>query len=254
MKPLRILLLEDSPLDAELIIASLADGGVECHPTWVQTRSEYLHALERPEIDLILADYSLPGFDGYAALEIARERCLTVPFVFVSGALGEELAIETVKRGATDYVLKHRLERLVPSVRRALAEASERAERKKAEESLRFLAEASAVLNARLDDLATMDALARFVVPQVADWCVVDLVDGDGSLRRLPVAHADPATAGLARSIERHFPIGLDDASGPSEVLRTGKSRLLTEIDDEMLRRAAPGDGHLAGLRGLGLL
>jgi signal transduction histidine kinase len=86
---------------------------------------------------LILSDYSLPGFDGYAALSIAKAKCPDIPFIFVTGTMGEEVAIETLKNGATDYVLKHRLARLVPSVHRALREAQERSERRRAQEQLR---------------------------------------------------------------------------------------------------------------------
>src|SRR5215204_3507579 len=137
MKALHILNLEDSPLDAELIHATLNDGGVECEILRVQTRADFVGALESGDFDLILADYSLPSFDGLSALEVAQEMSPEVPFILVSGALGEERAIEALKSGATDYVLKQRLERLVPAVQRALREAEERTERKRAEEELR---------------------------------------------------------------------------------------------------------------------
>ena len=144
--PLRILLLEDNPNDAELIQELLDADHLVCELTRVQTRAEFLAALKAAEIDLILADYKLPSFDGISALKIAMSERPDLPFIFVSGTLGEELAIEALKIGATDYVLKTRLSRLVPSVQRALREAQERAERKKAEEALRrsemYLAEA----------------------------------------------------------------------------------------------------------------
>ncbi|MCY7274945.1 MAG: response regulator, partial [Phormidesmis sp. CAN_BIN44] len=123
---LQFLLLEDSSLDAELIQATLTNGDVECKLVRVQTRSAFVEALNSMTFDLILSDYSLPSFDGVAALDIARDTCPQVPFILVSGTLGEELAIDTLKRGATDYVLKQRLERLVPAVNRALREAQER--------------------------------------------------------------------------------------------------------------------------------
>src|ERR671921_327795 len=137
MKALRVLNLEDSSLDAELVHATLNDGGVECEILRVQTHADFVAALESGGFDLILADYSLPSFDGLSALEVAQEMSPDVPFVLVSGALGEERAIEALKSGATDYVLKQRLERLVPAVQRALREAEERTERKRAEEALR---------------------------------------------------------------------------------------------------------------------
>jgi signal transduction histidine kinase/FixJ family two-component response regulator len=141
-----ILYLEDDPRDAELVQVMLETEGFACHVTRVETRVDFCASLERAGFNLILADYTLPSFDGISALKIAAEKRPEVPFIFVSGTLGEEVAIEALNIGATDYVLKTRLSRLVPSVVRALREATERAERKRAEESLRrsetYLAEA----------------------------------------------------------------------------------------------------------------
>jgi PAS domain S-box-containing protein len=145
-QPLRLLSVEDDPKDAELIQGLLESEGIVCEVTRVDTQAALLASLEQGEIDLVLADHTLPSFDGISALKFAVKARPEVPFIFVSGTLGEEVAIEALKLGATDYVLKTRLSRLVPSVRRALREATERAERKKAEESLRqseaYLAEA----------------------------------------------------------------------------------------------------------------
>lgn len=136
---LRILHLEDSPIDADLIHATLSDGGIQCEAVRVETREGFNDGVERGAFDLILADYNLPAFDGITALAIAREKCPAVPFIFVSGSLGEELAIETLKSGAIDYVLKHRLARLIPAVRRALGEVEARKERKHLEDQLRHV-------------------------------------------------------------------------------------------------------------------
>jgi PAS domain S-box-containing protein len=142
---LRILLLEDSIQDAALIQDLLEADQFVCDVTRVQARDEFLAALEDGGFDLILADYKLPSFDGLSALKLALNARPDLPFIFVSG-FGEEIAIEALTSGATDYILKTRLSRLVPSVQRALREARERAERKKAEEALRrsemYLAEA----------------------------------------------------------------------------------------------------------------
>ena len=108
---LRILILEDSPFDADLVGARLSEGEIGCELVRVQSRDAFAAALEEGGVDLILADYVLPGFDGLSALSLAKELCPSVPFIFVSGTLGEEVAIETLKSGATDCVLKHRLER-----------------------------------------------------------------------------------------------------------------------------------------------
>jgi PAS domain S-box-containing protein len=132
--PLRILLLEDDAHDAELIQELLETDQFICETTRVQTRAEFLATLKNSGIDLILADYQLPSFDGLSALKLAQSERPDLPFIFVSGTLGEEVAIEALKIGATDYILKRRLARLVPSVQRALREARERAERRMAEE------------------------------------------------------------------------------------------------------------------------
>src|SRR6202162_3056611 len=143
---LQILLLEDDAHDAELVQELLEAANIICEITRVQTRTEFLIALERDDIDLILADYKLPSFDGASALKLASSPRPCVPFIFVSGTIGEELAIEALKMGATDYVLKTGLSRLAPSVLRAMREAEGRAERNKAAEALRrseaYLAEA----------------------------------------------------------------------------------------------------------------
>jgi signal transduction histidine kinase len=136
-KKLKILLLEDNASHAELIEHVMKDGGLEFSIIRVETKDTFQDALESFDPELILSDYALPSFDGYTALTIAKEKKPGVPFIFVTGTMGEEVAIETLKSGATDYVLKTRLARLVPSVRRALREAEERRERRRAEEQLR---------------------------------------------------------------------------------------------------------------------
>jgi CheY-like chemotaxis protein len=136
-KEIHILMLEDNPTDSELAGHTLRRGGVKFTATRVETEEDFIRELEKNPPDLILSDYALPGFDGYAALDIAKRKAPHIPFIFVTGTMGEEVAIETLKSGATDYVLKHRLARLVPSVHRALREATERDERRRAQEQLR---------------------------------------------------------------------------------------------------------------------
>jgi two-component system, cell cycle sensor histidine kinase and response regulator CckA len=147
--PLRILHLEDNLLDAELVAAAFETYGLECEITRVETEQAFTSTLESGGIDLILADYSLPSFDGVSALKFAHKKCPDVPYIFISGTMGEDIAVESLKLGATDYILKNNLSRLVPSVRRALNEVQNRNELKRAEaealhmqklESLRVLA------------------------------------------------------------------------------------------------------------------
>ena len=132
----KFVLLEDDPNDAELIQLELAKNGFGIIWSLVASEKDFREALAQGGIDLVLADYTLPGFDGHKALTITQKTAPGVPFIFVSGSLGEERAIEALKSGATDYVLKDRLQRLPTVVNRALQEARERRERRQAETSL----------------------------------------------------------------------------------------------------------------------
>ena len=123
---LSVLVLEDDPVDAELQLAMLERAGIACDARRVATEGDFTAALADGPWDLVLADYSLPMFSGAEALALVRARDLSLPFIFISGTLGEERAIESLRAGATDYVLKHNLARLAPAVRRALAEHRER--------------------------------------------------------------------------------------------------------------------------------
>lgn len=136
-EPLRILLVEDSPPDVEMIRHILGEAGREVSLVAVETREAFEAELNRRPPHLILSDYWLPTFNGSKALEISKRVAPQVPFIFVTGVLGEEVAIEMLKEGATDYVLKNRLSRLAPAVSRALRESEQRKEREKAEEKLR---------------------------------------------------------------------------------------------------------------------
>jgi len=133
----QILYLEDDVADAELLQNTLQADGLACDITRVDMECAFFSALQRDGFDLILADYTLPSFDGLSALRMAKQQKPDLPFIFVSGTMGEEVAIEALKTGATDYVLKTRLSRLAPAVRRALREARERRELRSAEEAAR---------------------------------------------------------------------------------------------------------------------
>jgi CheY-like chemotaxis protein len=126
--PLHILHLEDDVMDAELVQETLLADGIECEITRVETEADFLAALEQGGFDLVFADYSLPSFDGFSALKVVQRKCPDLPVIFVSGTMVEELPVEALKLGGTDYVLKARLLRIVPSVKRAVREAEERAE------------------------------------------------------------------------------------------------------------------------------
>lgn len=131
-----ILMLEDSSIDAELIECRLRQAGYTFHAAKATTRAEFEEQFAARKYDLILADYNLPDFDGLTALDMVRAKDRHLPFLFVSGVLGEEIAVESLHRGATDYVTKQRLDRLAPAVSRALKEHCERLSRIEAEERL----------------------------------------------------------------------------------------------------------------------
>ena len=136
-KPLRLLVVEDSPRDAEIVVRELRSGGFDV--TWkrVDTAETMRAALDAEPWDAVVSDYSMPGFDGLAALRVYQEKGLDIPFIIVSGKIGEETAVAAMKAGAQDYIMKDRLERLAPTMERELTQAETRRKRKQAEEGLR---------------------------------------------------------------------------------------------------------------------
>ncbi len=135
-KTLSILILEDNPHDADLVQFELEEAGIAFTAKVVITEKDFIHALKKFPPDLILSDYNLPHYNGTLALGEAKRLCADVPFILVTGAIGEDRAIEILTQGAKDYVMKNHLGRLVPAVKRALAEAKEQSARREAEEKL----------------------------------------------------------------------------------------------------------------------
>ncbi len=133
---LRLLLLEDDPNDAEIEITTLEDAGFRCDWKRVETEATFLSHFEAGGYDLVLSDFALPSFNGLDALRLVRERDTVIPFILVSGTVGEDAAIRSLRSGATDYVLKSRLSRLPPVVERALGEYAEQQARRKAQQEL----------------------------------------------------------------------------------------------------------------------
>lgn len=156
IRRLRILHLEDNPRDAVLICDSVEAEGLDCEFQRVHERADFESALAQGGFDLVLSDYTLPSFDGLSALRLARVRCPETPFIFVSGTIGEERAVESLRNGAVDYVVKDRLQRLVPAIRRALREAQDRATRQHIEEELRQRNELFAQITQSVEDLITV--------------------------------------------------------------------------------------------------
>lgn len=214
-----VLLLEDDPLDARLIKEHLAEADPRFFVERAADGEAFRRALERGRPDVILSDYRVPGFDGLSALAAARELHPEVPFLFVSGALGEERAIELLKRGATDYVLKDNLDRLAPCVERALAEAKEREERARTQEALRRSEERSRALIAALVEGITMqDVRGAFLEVNAAAEKLL------GLSREELLRHAGP---GLPLPVidEEGAAIAAEDQPAAA-ALRTGESQV----------------------------
>jgi diguanylate cyclase (GGDEF)-like protein len=136
---LRLLILEDAAAEAELAVRALETAGLGCSWRCVESETDFRSGLRELRPDIVLSDFSLPRFDGMSALAIAVEEAPDTPFIFVSGTIGEERAIEALKHGAVDYVLKSNLARLAPAVKRALSEAASRRARHQAEERVAHL-------------------------------------------------------------------------------------------------------------------
>ncbi|HZV33864.1 MAG TPA: PAS domain S-box protein, partial [Verrucomicrobiae bacterium] len=197
--PLHIIHIEDNRDDAELANALLKSAGISCEATCVKTREELEHALKRPDVDLILSDFSMPNFDGLTALRVAREKRPDVPFIFLSGTIGEEMAIDAIKEGATDYVIKDRMSRLPFSVKRAVREAAEAAERRRMEARIR---EQAALLDRAQDAICLNDMSQKILF-----W--------NRSAERYYGWKSSEAVGKNSNEL-----LFQDDLSGPSEALR----------------------------------
>jgi C4-dicarboxylate-specific signal transduction histidine kinase len=195
--PLRILHLEDDATDSALVQETLEGGGLRCELTRVDTQAAFCERLEQGELDLILADYTLPSFDGFSALQLAKERRPEVPFLFVSGTLDEQVAIESLKVGATDYVFKTKMSRIVPSVRRALREAEERSRRAEAERALR----ATQAELAHLARVMTMGEMAASIAHEVNQPLSAIVLNGKACLRWL--SRESPDLGEACAAVER---------------------------------------------------
>lgn len=159
---LTFLHLEDNRVDAEFVATMLEEDGIDCEIRRVLARDDYVKQLGEGRFDLIISDYSMPSFDGEEALRLARILAPDTPFIFVSGTIGEEIAVEALKNGAVDYVLKNRLSRFPAAVRRAIEEARQRAERSELQR-----------------ELVRRDELFRQITENVEDLIAVLDLDGN---------------------------------------------------------------------------
>ena len=225
--PLRILHLEDDPLDAELVKSALEAEGIVFDVVRVATRDDFVAALECGGFDMIFADYSLPSFDGLSALELSKGKCPDVPFIFVTGKMGEELAIETLKSGATDYVLKHRPSRLGPSVRRALGEVGERQKRRQAEEEVkRYQEHLEELVRARTAELERVNEQLEAAYRDMESFSYSASHD-----LRSPLITID----GFARLLEEDYAEKLDDEGRRFLAVIRGNSKKMWQLIEDIL-------------------
>ena len=165
--PLRALLVEDSADDAELVLLELKRGGFQVTALRVDSLEAMARALAGAAWDLVISDYRIPGFGGMAALQALQDSGLDLPFILVSGAIGEEVAAAAMKSGAHDYVLKHNLVRLCPTVARELRDAAARREQRQALEDLRLSEGRNRDLQRDLDRLAAKGQMAAYVAHEI---------------------------------------------------------------------------------------
>jgi signal transduction histidine kinase len=256
MKPLRVLVIEDSEADAALVLAELRRAGLACHAERVETRQGTETAFQQAPWDVIIADYRIPGFSGLEALRMMQERQIDVPFIIVSGAIGEETAVEAMRAGAHDYVLKQNLVRLGAAVTRELREAQVRRERRQALDAVHemarrssFLAEASRRLSSSLNYEDALAQAGRVLIPEVADWCVVAVVQEWPERLRTVLSHFDPAAEARGRGHLARFPLDRN-AGVTARVLRNGRSEATTR--DGVLSSAACSADTAGVVRALG--
>ncbi|MFL5804019.1 MAG: response regulator [Roseiflexaceae bacterium] len=247
-KPITVLLIEDNTGDARLIREMLSEVKsslfeLEC----VERLSAGLGRLAAGGIDVVLLDLSLPDSQGFETFVKLRGQDSRAPILVLTGLDDEDMAIRAMQAGAQDYLVKG------PLTNRALARAIRYAiERKRVEQEQRFLAKASTLLATSLDYEITLDRVAHLAVPDLADWCAVHMLEADGTIQRLAVAHVDPAKATLARERTGRYPLDPNAPHIVPQVLRTGRSELYTEVPDSLLIASARDAEHLEILRLLG--
>src|SRR4051812_26322278 len=222
-KEIQILVVEDMPADVVLINHELRKGGLRFRVQRVTTEKELVRALDSGLPDIILSDHGLPQFDGFSALSLAQQRCPDVPFLFVTGSMGEEVAIESLRKGATDYVLKSRLDTLVPAVLRALRLAEERRRRREAEQAL-----------------AESEDHFRTLVESVKDYAIF-MLDAEGHVATwntgVEVIIGYRAEEILGRSYDCLYPQVDINQGLPARALDAARRHDRTELEGWRLRR-----------------
>ena len=227
-RPVRVLHLEDNEADHLLVCEMLRTDGLPCEMQLARNQPEFEQALQRDKFDVIISDFTLPSYDGLRALSLAEEWQKDVPFIFFSGTIGEETAVESLKTGAVDYIVKQRPHRLVAAVRRALQESAERARRKQAEQRIR---EQAALLDKAQDaiivcNLADQVVFWNLSAQRIYGWSAEEAIG-----KRVHELHAevltsvlDEARQTLMKSGEWHGELNGRAKDGHSVIVRSSWS------------------------------
>src|SRR5688572_23370589 len=198
-QPLRLLIVEDSEDDAELLLIELKRNGVTVAQTErVESARQMSAALEASDWDIIISDHNMPGFSAFDALTLLQSRHLDIPFIILSGAIGEDTAVQAMRAGAHDYILKGRLARLIPAIHRELQEAEERRKRRAAEEENRKIYERltilhdidMAILAAHSTEEIAASVIQRLCRLLTSSHSLLLLVDPADATRASVIAHA----------------------------------------------------------------
>jgi signal transduction histidine kinase len=245
-----VLFVEDSADDAELETLQLRRAGFDVSFSRVCGAVDLEAAVDGPW-QVIIADYNMPNFTGLDALAICRRRRPDLPFILVSGTLGEDRAVDALKSGAQDYLIKDNLRRLGPAVVRALREAAAQRERDRATRAAHFLARASAVLGENLDYRDTLKRVAQLAVPEESDWCLIDILDDAGKLQPVAQVHLDPEKVEALRLWRERRSLPAAAPFGPAHVVRTAEPQLVPQITAEMVAGFARDDEERALLERL---
>jgi signal transduction histidine kinase/DNA-binding NarL/FixJ family response regulator len=275
-KPLRLLVIDDNVDDRTLAVRQLERDLPGVRIAVVVGPEELARALDQGAFDAVITDYQLRWSDGLAVLREAKGRYPERPVIMFTSTGTEEVAVEAMKSGLDDYIVKSRRSfvRLTPAVLAALERAAvrqrivaleaqqaamlarehaARLEAERAREQLGFLVEAGAALSGSLDYTTTLSEVAMLAVPRICDWCALDMLTADGQLKRMAVAHSDPAKVAVAEELYERYPPDLAGTGGPWHVIRTGRPVIYPAIDDARLGTYARDAEHLALLRALGL-
>jgi len=245
---IRILHLEDDRKDSELIQSAIMEAGIDCNIVCIETRDDFINNLEACGFDIILADNTLPSFDGLTALKITQKKCPFIPFIFVTGTMGEEKAIETLKNGAADYVLKNNLSRLVPSVIRAIREMEEIKERKMAEEALiTEKAFTESALNSLSDIFFVFDISGKFLRWNKSANTILGYTDEEISSMKPNDFFSGEDKQRITEAIGKVMKEG--KASVEASFVTKDKKKLPYEISGSLLKDS---DGNYIGICGVG--